>query len=271
LGLVGYVQVTVTVDNFAPAAGVTTPAKIDHVRGGRVFTLNGEVELYVPPNAWPVDQIVRIDSIPAPAGGLPAAAGAGAGATWVAGWLLRASDPTLDKTATLTVRAPGASLGLYRMTVSGTDTTLTRLGGTSGAGAGGGTGGEAAGAITTAIDELGAYVVLAGADAAGAGHAGARELDCQPRVISPRGGGYDTKAAISFELGKAGRGAVKVYDRAGRLVREIAEAGDFPAGRNVVFWDGTDGDGQVVPSGLYTVAVRFDGQTTVRTVAVANR
>jgi flagellar hook assembly protein FlgD len=38
-----------------------------------------------------------------------------------------------------------------------------------------------------------------------------------------------------------------------------------------VYWDGTDGDGEVVPSGLYTVAVRFDGKTTVRTVAVANR
>jgi small GTP-binding protein len=40
---------------------------------------------------------------------------------------------------------------------------------------------------------------------------------------------------------------------------------------NVVFWDGRDGDGHVVPSGLYMVAARFDGETKVASVAVANR
>ena len=79
------------------------------------------------------------------------------------------------------------------------------------------------------------------------------------------------KTAISFDLGRDATGAVKVYDRAGRLVKEVAESGAFAAGRNVVYWDGTDGDGQVVPTGLYTVAVRFDGETSVRTVVVANR
>ena len=45
----------------------------------------------------------------------------------------------------------------------------------------------------------------------------------------------------------------------------------FAPGRNVVFWDGRDADGQVVPSGIYVVAVRFDGQTQVASIAVANR
>ena len=64
---------------------------------------------------------------------------------------------------------------------------------------------------------------------------------------------------------------MKVFDRAGRLVKEVVESGAFVPGRNVVFWDGRDGDGHVVPSGLYVVAVRFDGETKVASVAVANR
>ncbi|MEO6463122.1 MAG: FlgD immunoglobulin-like domain containing protein, partial [Candidatus Eisenbacteria bacterium] len=82
---------------------------------------------------------------------------------------------------------------------------------------------------------------------------------------------FDVRTAISFSLGQPGAAAVKVYDRAGRLVKEVVESQVFTAGSNVVYWDGTDGDGSVVPSGLYTVAVRFDGKTAVRTVAVVNR
>ena len=119
--------------------------------------------------------------------------------------------------------------------------------------------------------ELGAFLLVDDPPVAGAGFAGARDLDCQPRVLSPKGGGFDVQTAISFELGRPATGAVKVYDRAGRLVKEVAESTSFLAGRNVVYWNGTDGDGQVVPSGLYTVAVRFDGETSVRTVVVANR
>ena len=54
-------------------------------------------------------------------------------------------------------------------------------------------------------------------------------------------------------------------------MREVVEDGAFVPGRNVVFWDGRDGAGKVVPSGLYMVAVRFDGGTQVASVAVANR
>jgi hypothetical protein len=35
LGLTGYVQVTVTIDNLAPSASVTSPAKVDHVQAPR--------------------------------------------------------------------------------------------------------------------------------------------------------------------------------------------------------------------------------------------
>jgi ligand-binding sensor domain-containing protein len=263
LGLTGYVQVTVTVDNLAPSASVTSPAKVDHVQGGRVFTTFGEVELDVPPNAWPADQIVVIDRLRQPTNppaGLPP------GAIWGDSWMITAGDPTLDKPATLILSLagiPNVPAALYRVEIGATDTTLVPLGGARAA--------DGA-SISTTISSLGSVVVLYGASvAAGAGYSGARGLDCQPRVLSPNGGGYDTRLAISFDLGKSGNGAVKVFDRAGRLVREVVEDGAFTPGRNVVFWDGKDASGRVVPSGLYVVAVRFDGETSVASIAVANR
>jgi hypothetical protein len=275
LGLIGYVQVSVIVDNFEPRASVTSPASIDHVTGGRVFTTGGEVELYVPPNAFAADRIVRIDPLP-----LPFPVDRGGNVRLLSGWVVRAgSDDALAKPATLSIVNPSpdppvspAGAGSFsapslparsiaRMVVTGTDTTFVPVGGAmSGDGR----------RVTASVTALGTFVVGDGLGVA-AGEPGVRALDCQPRVISPRGGGFDTRTAISFELGQPGEGAIKVYDRAGRLVKELSENGAFLPGSNVVYWDGTDGDGEVVPSGLYTVAVRFDGKTTVRTVAVANR
>jgi hypothetical protein len=263
LGLVGYVQVAVTVDNLAPGASVTSPARVDHVAGGRVYTTFGEVELDVPPNAFAEDQIVRIDPLPAP---IAVPLGGPVGGVWQSGWTVIAGQLDLAKPATLIVQTPGVPAGvpvaLYRRVVSGTDTTLVIVGGArSSDGL----------SLSTTVSQLGAFVVLSGGAVATNAFKGARGLDCQPRVLSPNGGGFDTRLAISFDLGHATSGAVKVYDRAGRLVKEVVESGAFTPGRNVVFWDGRDGGGRVVPSGLYMVAVRFDGETKVASVAVANR
>jgi ligand-binding sensor domain-containing protein len=269
LGLIGYAQVSVIVDNFAPSASVTAPAQVDHVQGGSVFTTDGEVELYLPPNAFIADQIVRIEPLPGPVPFLVKPAGRVLG-----GWTVRANQLDLAKPATLSMLLPAtegpgaldeltalAPRSLARLEIVAGDTTLVAIGGALSAD---GT------RLTASVSRLGTYVIATGVEVA-AGFAGPRALDCQPRVLSPRGGGFDVRTAISFELGRPGTGAVKVYDRAGRLVKELVEDDAFAAGSNVVYWDGTDGDGEVVPSGLYTVAVRFDGKTAVRTVAVANR
>ena len=259
LGLIGYVQVTTTVDNLAPNASVTAPAKVDHVLGGKVFTTDGSVEVDIPPNAFTADQIVFIDPLAQPSlpGGMPP------GALWGPSFLVHAADMTPDKPATLTFRLSGLAntpASIYRVNA---DSSVTLLGGVrtpDGA------------SISTTLSPLGGVVVLLGQGVAGgATFDGVRGLDVQPRVLSPNGGGFDTRAAISFEAGKPGNGAVKVFDRAGRLVREVSENDAFAPGHNVVFWDGRDADGQVVPSGIYVVAVRFDGQTQVASVAVANR
>ncbi|MGH7725786.1 MAG: two-component regulator propeller domain-containing protein [Candidatus Eiseniibacteriota bacterium] len=262
LGLVGYVQVTVIVDNLAPSANVTSPARVDHVTGGRVFTTGGEVELYVPPNAWPSDQIVRIDSV--------AVSDSLRGEGWLKIWRVNALLTDLAKPATLKVQVPnagpppGGDPGLAPPTLQRVDPTDFSLVAVGGAPSADGR------AVSTTIQSLGTFA-LTEPVTTGAGFEGVRGLDCQPRVLSPNGGGFDTETAISFELGRGGQAAVKVFDRAGRLVREVAENGAFPPGRNVVTWDGKNGDGEVVPSGLYVVAVRFDGETSTKTVVVANR
>jgi hypothetical protein len=136
----------------------------------------------------------------------------------------------------------------------------------------GGTNAPDGASVTTSIQSLGTFVLIdASGLAGGSDFKGPRGLDCQPRVVSPKGGGFDTRVAISFELGRSTSAAVKVFDRAGRLVKEIAENENFQLGQNVVFWDGRDGDGAFVPSGLYLVAVRAEGETAVKSVAVANR
>jgi hypothetical protein len=54
------------------------------------------------------------------------------------------------------------------------------------------------------------------------------------------------------------------------LVRVVFE-GALGPGRNVVYWDGRDGGGDALPSGVYVVALEADGNTETRSVAVVNR
>ena len=61
-----------------------------------------------------------------------------------------------------------------------------------------------------------------------------------------------------------------MHDRSGRIVRRVFD-GSLGPGRNVVDWDGRDGNGSVVPSGVYLVTVKAEGATDVKSVAVVNR
>jgi flagellar hook assembly protein FlgD len=97
-----------------------------------------------------------------------------------------------------------------------------------------------------------------------------RSLDVQPRAFSPLGTTFDDRAAISFNLESAQGTRVLVYDKSGRLVRRVFD-GELGSGLNVVYWDGKDGNGDTVASGLYLVAVEVSGKTDVRSVAVVNR
>ncbi len=61
---------------------------------------------------------------------------------------------------------------------------------------------------------------------------------------------FNPITTIRFGLPEKGRARVEVYDVAGRLVRLLAE-GARPAGEHEVVWDGRDGQGHSVSSGVY--------------------
>jgi len=61
---------------------------------------------------------------------------------------------------------------------------------------------------------------------------------------------------------------VRVYSRAGRLMREVVSGETLPPGANLVRWDGHDRDGGVVDDGLYVVTVEALGQTRRSPLAV---
>jgi flagellar hook assembly protein FlgD len=61
---------------------------------------------------------------------------------------------------------------------------------------------------------------------------------------------------------------VKIYNRAGRLVREVASGQQMNAGTNLIQWDGRDSDANQVEDGLYLVVVEALGQKQTKTLAV---
>lgn len=258
LGLTGYAIVNVTVDNLSPGDAVTSPARVDHTNGGRVFTLNAEVELYFPPHALDEDRIVTIDTVATPPATLPPGA-----SQLVSAWHVTPTGFTTTKPVTVTfderffaTGGAGSDLAVFSVAPNGSYSYL------------GGNTDPVHGTLVTTTSVLGDVVVARGLFTGLAGSG--RQLEVEPRAFSPTGATFDTRAAISFNLESSEGARVFVYDRSGRLVRRVYD-GPLAAGRNVVYWDGKDAHGDVAPSGLYLVAVEVSGKSDVRSVAVVNR
>jgi hypothetical protein len=58
---------------------------------------------------------------------------------------------------------------------------------------------------------------------------------------------------ITFDLRKTAPVGVRVYNTAGRLVASLLEDHRVGSGATTVVWDGTDGEGRSVPSGVYFI------------------
>lgn len=75
-------------------------------------------------------------------------------------------------------------------------------------------------------------------------------------------------ATIRFELTRAQAASLDVFDASGRLVRRLF-GGTLPLGLQAVTWDGRDGAGHAVASGIYFGRLRSDeGEAAVRIVRV---
>jgi hypothetical protein len=100
-------------------------------------------------------------------------------------------------------------------------------------------------------------------------------LTLEPNPFSPDGDGHDDLLAIKYRLENAdSRLDLKVYDVRGREVCRLAN--NAPAGyAGEMHWDGTDGRGRSLPTGIYIIYLEALGkggsriQTARRVVALA--
>lgn len=74
---------------------------------------------------------------------------------------------------------------------------------------------------------------------------------------------FNPETSVRFDLPQAGPVRVRVYDVAGRLVRDLLRQ-TLPAGAHVLAWDGRDDAGRPVASGLYHCRLEAAGAVRSR-------
>jgi flagellar hook assembly protein FlgD len=63
---------------------------------------------------------------------------------------------------------------------------------------------------------------------------------------------------ISFDLPRAGKVTLSVYDITGRKARDLVSQ-KLPSGTHTAVWDGRDDVGRMVSSGVYLPCLMVDG------------
>jgi len=124
--------------------------------------------------------------------------------------------------------------------------------------------------IRTTIQKLGAYLLVEDNKERN-GQQLISELNCQPRIFSPRGLGFAEKTTISFKLTVDSKISIKIYNMAGRLVNVIMEKEILKANYNPIPWDGRDYNGNICPSDLYIVTVQSEQEVKTQTVMILDR
>ena len=99
-------------------------------------------------------------------------------------------------------------------------------------------------------------------------------IECQPRIFTPSGNLFEfNKTNILYNINNGQNADVKVriFNLAGRLKRVLSHENPVGEGNQNIVWDGRDGDGSVVPSGLYIVTLEKNKEIFRTTVGVLNR
>ena len=252
LGLTGQVLVSIEVDNQDPRSAQTTPARVRAVDGGDVYTTHREAHVYFPPRALTDDAVVTIDA--ADSSQIPPSLPDGSVPVGPA-YLLSLGIATLDKPATLEMADGGSGGTAIYYKTSGSE--WQHLGGTS-----------REGRISGAIGAPGLYALFRGGSPPVSG-AGLSVLGVTPRVLARSGSFATTRIAISFTLGRPATCTIKVFNRAGRMVRRVGELSGG-SGENLAYWDGRGDGGLEVHDGFYVVSVEALGSCQTAVVAVVH-
>jgi len=133
----------------------------------------------------------------------------------------------------------------------------------------GGTVDREAGWVRTRVFSLGRYALVAEPANFATPDDGLR-LRCQPRAFSPLGGELPHVSYVTFSLREPSPVRVRIYNQAGRLARELADA-PLGAGEQSVPWDGQDGMGRILPNGAYVVQVDSGYARERQVVVIWNR
>jgi subtilisin family serine protease len=124
-------------------------------------------------------------------------------------------------------------------------------------------------ALISAADRAGGAAAspgVAGAGLVGASRPAFTLLGTGPNPFSPL---LNPSTTLRFELGEVGGPVgVRVYDTRGRLVRTLADE-VLPAGVHSLAWDGLNGAGQAVGSGVYFYRIDTPAGTVTRKLALA--
>jgi hypothetical protein len=257
LGLTGSTLVSFVIDNQAPYAPQTSPARVNAAAGGDVYTTNGEAHLYFPPHAFRQDVEVTIDPLAAP--DVPDTLPEGA-VRIRAGFEISWGSDELTKPAVAELSYAGASrAGRLALYTQSSGSAWRRVGGAADA---------ASQRIAAPVTQPGRYALFSESAAATGGPGTLSPISLTPRVFSPRGSYANTQVAIGFTMARPGAVTVKIFNRAGRSVREVLSGETLGAGANLVRWDGRDSDGAIVGDDVYLVSVEALGARETRALAV---
>ncbi len=237
----------------------TAASLADARQGGTISNADNQVEIYFPPNALaPGSNEISIRRVAAPAGKLVQ----DGERTQITDAYAIGSTGSLGKRATLTMRYSDAQLAAHDPAKLGifrrAGDEWLRLGGTSD---------RSGRLVITSIEALGTFAVFEDL-ATLVGGLAVRELDCQPRAFTPRGGGLRDETDISFTLTGPADVTVRIYNASGRLERVIVREQAMAPGRVTLKWNGQNEHSELVASGLYIVAVDAGGEHSAKIVAV---
>jgi hypothetical protein len=88
---------------------------------------------------------------------------------------------------------------------------------------------------------------------------GAGRLALSPAAPNP----FNPRTTLRLRLGSAGPVTVEILDARGRRIRTLVD-GTLPAGEHLLTWDGRDGAGRGVVSGVYRARARTPDEVRVR-------
>jgi endonuclease I len=92
----------------------------------------------------------------------------------------------------------------------------------------------------------------------------AADVRLRPNTPNP----FASRTSIHFDLARAGRVSMRVFDVTGRSVRTLAD-GDYTAGSHRIEWDGRDDGGVRLDAGLYFCRLDSGGASDTRRVVFA--